>query len=233
MRMTKIAGIIVVAALPLVVLAFWPLYLSRPFASVDRYTHLHAAAGVLWMGLLLAQPAAIHTRRVALHRVLGRASCVFASCFAVASVLLSHHRLRSMTPEAFAAEGFAHYLPFYATLAFALAYGLGLRCRRIPAAHGRFMLCTAIPLIDPVIGRILAFYFPPLPSPWLYQVVTFSIATGVAAGLVFTYRGPATARRALAGYFVAFVLLELGWFFIAPTPMWLEAVRWFRALPLT
>lgn len=231
--MTKTASIIVAASVPLVALAFWPLYLSRPFASVDGYTHLHAAVGALWLVLLIAQPAAIHARRVALHRLLGRISYVFAACFAVASVLLSHHRLRSMSPEAFAAEGFAHYLPFYATLAFVLAYGLGLRFRRIPAAHGRFMLCTAIPLIDPALGRVLFFYFPPLPSPWLYQLATFSIATCVAAGLVFTYRGPTSARHALFGYLAVLVLLELGWFVVAPTPMWLEAVRWFRSLPLT
>lgn len=231
--MTKRASIIVAAALPFVALAFWPLYLSRPFASVDRYTHLHAATGAVWLALLIAQPAAIHARRIALHRLLGRISYALAACFAVAGLLLSNHRLRAMTPEAFAAEGFTHYLPFYTTVVFVLAYGLGLRFRRIPAAHGRFMLCTAIPLIDPVFGRILAFYFPPLSSPWLYQVVTLSVATGVAAGLVFTYRGPATARRAMVGYLTVLVVLELGWFLVAPTPMWLEAVRWFRALPLT
>jgi hypothetical protein len=149
--MTKAASITVAAAIPFVALAFWHLCISRPFASVDRYTHLHAAAGVLWLVLLIAQPAAIHARRVALHRLLGRISYLFAACFVVASILLSHHRL----------------------------------------------------------------------------------ATCVAAGLVFTYRGPATARRALIGYLAAFVVIELGWFIVAPTPMWLEAVRWFRSPPLT
>jgi hypothetical protein len=114
-----------------------------------------------------------------------------------------------------------------------LAYGFGLRFRRIPAAHGRFMLGTAIPLVDPVLGRLLAFYVPPLPSPWLYQVATFAVATVIAGLLVFTYRGPAAARRALVGYFAALVFLQLGWFVIAPTALWLEAVRWFRGIPLT
>jgi len=231
--MTKTASIIVAASVPLVVMAFWPLYLSRPFASVDRYTHLHAGLGLLWLVLLITQPAAVHARSVALHRVLGRVSYVLAPAFAVAGMLLSHHRLASMDSGRFAAEGFAHYLPFYATVAFGLAYGFELRFRRIPAAHGRFMLCTAIPLVDPVLGRLLAFYMPPLPSPWLYQVVTFAVATGIAGLLVFTYRGSAAARRALVGYFVVLVLLQLGWFVIAPTAIWLDTVRWFRGIPLT
>jgi len=232
-HMTKTASIIVAASVPLVVMAFWPLYLSRPFAGVDRYTHLHAGLGSLWLVLLIAQPAAVHARRFALHRVLGRVSYVLAAAFAVAGILLSHHRLASMDAGKFAAEGFWHYLPFNATVAFVLAYGFGLRFRRVPAAHGRFMLCTAIPLVDPLLGRLMAFYMPPLPSPWLYQVVTFTVATVIAGLLVFTYRGSAPARRALVGYFAVLVLLELGWFVIAPTALWLEAVGWFRGIPLT
>src|ERR1051326_3093696 len=176
-NMGKIASIIFAASVPLVVLAFWPLYLSRPFASVDRFTHLHAVAGSLWLALLIAQPALIHARRFAAHRLLGRISYALAALFAVSSVLLSHYRLTSMNEATFATNGSAHFLPFYATIVFVLAYGLGLWFRRSPAVHGRFMLCTAIPLVDPVLGRVLGFYFRPLPNPWLYQVVTFGVAT--------------------------------------------------------
>ena len=231
--MAKIATLVLIASVPLVVLAFWPLYLSRPFTSVDRYTHLHAAAGSLWLVLLIAQPAAIRARRFRLHRALGRVSYFLAALFAIAGMLLSHYRLASMDDAKFAAEGFSHYLPFYATTVFVLAYGLGLWYRHIPAAHGRFMLCTALPLIDPVVGRVIFFYGRPLPNPWLYQIVTFGIATVVAGILVFTYRGSARARRALIGYFVVLVALEVGWFVIAPTTPWLAVVRWFRGLPLT
>jgi hypothetical protein len=231
--MTKIASICVAFAIPLVVLAFWPLYLARPFASIDRYTHLHAAAGSLWLAMLIAQPAAIHARRLALHRVLGKLSYPLAAIFCVAGVLLSHHRLVSMDEPTFAAQGFTHYLPFYATNVFVLAYGLGLWFRRTPALHGRFMLCTAIPLIDPVFGRLMGFYLPPFANPWVYQMVTFALATVVAALLVFTYRGSETGRRALIAYFVVLVSFELGWFFVSPSSTWLDAVRWFRGLPLT
>ena len=231
--MAKTASLVMAASLPLVVLAFWPLYLSRPFVEVDRYTHFHAAAGTLWLALLVAQPAVFHARRLRVHRALGRISYVAAATFAAAGILLSHHRLASMDEDTFASEGFGHFLPFYATVVFVLAYGLGVRYRRIPAAHGRFMLCTAMPLVDPVLGRVLAFYLPPLPSPWLYQAITFSVATLAAGVLVFSYRGPAPARRALIWYFVVLVSLEISWFAVAPTAAWLEVMRWFRAVTLT
>lgn len=231
--MPKIAGIAVAASVPLVVLAFWPLYLSRPLASTDRYTHFHATAGSLWLLLLIAQPAAIYFYRYPLHRFFGSLSYVLAPLFVIASGLLSHYRLSQMTDEVFAVEGYAHYLPFYAVIVFSAAYALGLRYRLDADAHGRFMLCTGLPLIDPAIGRVLFFYLPALPSPWLYQAITFTLATVVAAILVFTYRGRASARRALSGYFALLVIMELGWFTVSRTPQWLEAVRWFRGLPLT
>lgn len=231
--MTKIASIILAVSAPLVVVAFWPLYFSRPFAAIDLYTHFHALTGSLWFVLLIAQPLSIHYRRLALHRALGRCSYVLAPLFVLAGVLLSHHRLASMSDETFAAEGYSHYLPFYASVVFAAAYVLGLRYRRVPKAHGRFMLLTAMPLVDPVIGRVLFFYFPPLPSPWLYQAVTFTLATAAAGLLVFSYRAQPAARRALVTYFSLLVALELGWFTFALTTPWLYVVAWFRSLPLT
>lgn len=231
--MTKVSGIILAVSAPLVVVAFWPLYFSRPFASIDPYTHFHALTGSLWFALLVAQPLSIYARRHTLHRVLGRCSYVLAPLFVLAGVLLSHHRLASMSDATFAREGYSHYLPFYASVVFAAAYALGLRYRRVPKAHGRFMLCTVIPLIDPVIGRVLFFYFPPLPSPWLYQVLTFGLATAVAGLLVFSYRAQPSPRRALVMYFALLVALELGWFTVALTAPWLHTVAWFRSLPLT
>jgi hypothetical protein len=213
-------------------LAFWPLYLSRPFAEVDRYTHFHAITGTLWMVLLIAQPIAIHKHRYELHRALGRISYFLAPAFFVAGILLSHYRLVSMNEATFATEGYSHFLPFYASIVFAAAYLGGLRNRNLPDAHGRFMLCTAMPLIDPVLGRVMFFYLPELPHPLLYQAITFSLATIFAGILVFSYRGDRSAKRDLVLYFVLLVSLELGWFTIARTGLWVDAVGWFRNLPL-
>ncbi|MGI8424592.1 MAG: hypothetical protein ACR2NO_10890 [Chloroflexota bacterium] len=69
--MTKVSSIILIFSVPLVVVAFWPLYFSRPFAAVDPYTHFHALTGSLWFVLLIAQPLSIRYRRLALHRGVG------------------------------------------------------------------------------------------------------------------------------------------------------------------
>lgn len=231
--MTKVAIVIFAVSITLVVLAFWPMYFSRPFAATDSYTHFHAILGSVWLALLIMQPLAIHNYRYSLHRWVGRSSYILAPLFFIAGILLSHHRLVSMDEATFTNEGYSHFLPFYASVVFAVAYLLGVRYRQLPEAHGRFMLCTGVPLIDPVIGRILFFYFPSLPHPLLYQAVTFSLATAIAGILVFSYRGQRSPKRALVGYFVLLVTLELAWFTFASTFAWFYLVAWFRELPLT
>lgn len=209
------------------------MYLSKPFSPIDRYTHFHALAGALWLGMLIAQPIAIQYHRYALHKFIGRISHLLAPMFVIASILLSHHRLLSMDESTFAAEGFAHYLPLYASVVFGVAYALGIVYRKLPEVHGRFMLLTAMPMIDPVLGRIMFFYFPPLPHPLAYQAVTFSVATLIAAILVFSYRTRSSAGRALIAFFLFYLILEIGWFTITGTSAWLNFVSWYRALPLT
>jgi hypothetical protein len=231
--MSKAAILIMACLVPLTLLAFWPLYLSKPFGDADRYTHLHAVTGTLWLLVLIVQPLTIHKYRYALHRTIGFVSYFLAPLFFVAGILLSNHRLRSMDEAAFAAEGFSHFLPFYASLIFAAAYCLGVLYRKLPEAHGRFMLLTAIPLIDPVLGRILFFYFPSLPHPLMYQGVGFSLGTILAAVMVFSYKGERSAKRSLIAYFVLLVVLEIGWFTLAQTGAWLSVVSWFRSMPLT
>jgi hypothetical protein len=231
--MTKAPTTILAASVPLVVAAFWPRYFSRPFSATDAYTHFHALTGSLWLVLLIAQPLSIHYRRHALHRTLGRCSYILAPMFVAAGVLLSHYRLASMSDATFVSEGYSHYLPFYGSVAFTAAYVLGLRYRHVPKAHSRFMLLTAVPLVDPVVGRVLFFYFLPLPEPWLYQAVTFTLATVAAGLLVFSYRAQPAPRRALVAYFTLLVALELGWFSLALTAPWLYFVAWFRGFPLT
>lgn len=69
--------------LTLALLAFWPTYLSRPFASIDAYTHVHAVSGTAWLALLLAQPILLLASRPTLHTALGRTSFVVAPVFVV------------------------------------------------------------------------------------------------------------------------------------------------------
>lgn len=231
MTRTLALGTLVLLALALA--AFWPMYLSKPFGTIDPYTHAHAALGLAWVLLLVAQPLLIRGGQRGLHRALGRLSWVLAPAFVASSVLLAHHRFSRMAPQVFPAEAFTLYLPFAAALLFGVAYALALATRRDAPVHARFMACTALPLIDPVLGRILAFHLPPWPRMELYQGVTFGVELLLALVLLRPLQPEHPSRKLFRAYVLGQAVVLGAWFIVPRTGAWLACADWFRSLPLT
>jgi hypothetical protein len=213
--------------------AFWPKYISRPPGETDAYTHVHAAAMVVWCGLLIAQPFLIRGGRKPLHRALGALSYAVVPVLLAASLLLAHLRFRTMDDRTFAAEAASLYLPLSAVVLFGVAYGGGILFRKTPAVHASFMICTALTMIDPVLGRILAFYFPPLSNDLYYQAITFGLVDLILLGLILRERARGQGRWALGSMLVVFVGAHIGWFTAAQSDGWRVFADWFRRLPLT
>lgn len=213
--------------------AFWPMYLSQNWAAIDRYTHVHAAFGTLWMLILVVQPVLIRLGYRLVHRTTGRASLFVAVGFVISGLLLTHFRVSRLNAAAYAKEGLYIYLPLSVAVLFAIGCALGFIWRKSAAVHARFMLSTALLLIDPVLARLMFFNLPPLPSNHLYQGISFSLIAAVMLYLLNSLPRTAPGRTAFRSYCLgAAVVLAL--FFVVPhTAAWLVFVDWFRALPLT
>lgn len=212
--------------------AFWPMYLAKPFSTLDRVTHAHAAIGLVWMLLLVAQPLAMRRGRVPLHRALGRFAYAVAPAFVISGVLLAHVRFAAMDARVFVDEARFLYLPLHTALLFALAAGLGFAFRRQTALHARFMAATALLLIDPIIVRLMVHFLPPLPFA-VYQTVTYGLTDLAFVGLVLWFRPRARDARPLWGLLAVMLAAHVLWFALAPTAAWLAFAQWFRALPIT
>lgn len=211
--------------------AFWPLYLSRLGTNIDRYTHWHAFLAVCWCSLLISQPLLIPAHRQ-LHRRLGAITYVLAPAFAIASLLLAHARFRAMELAKFHQEAAGLFLPLSAVFLFVVSYALAIYYRRTMALHARFMILTGLPMIDPVLGRILAFYFPAFPTPLLIQAITFGLTDIIIVGLLLR---PHMSNRFQLAYGIPAALFpaaHVGWFTFAQGPAWLPFASWFRGLPL-
>jgi hypothetical protein len=211
--------------------AFWPLYLSRLGTGVDPYTHWHAFLAVCWCFLLIAQPLLLPKHRQA-HRRLGAASYVLAPAFAIASLLLAHARFRAMDDAKFQHEAASLFLPLSAVFLFAVSYALAMKYRHIVPLHARFMIFTGLPMIDPVLGRVLFFYGPSLPHPLLYQAITFGLTDLVVVGLLIWPHMSNRLRAAFGVPATLFPIAHLGWFTFAQSAQWLPLASWFRSLPL-
>lgn len=151
------AWLFIAALIAATVFAFWRSYFGM-LSDAGAGFHAHGVTASLWMLLLLAQSYIPHRGQLALHRALGRTTFIAMPLFAAGSMGVVH----SM------AAGTAGGNPFYALwgarlafidlLAFGLvlyAVGMALRHRRSVRLHAGYMLSTALPLVSPVLGRVI------------------------------------------------------------------------------
>lgn len=218
--------------LALAAIAFWPGYLSK-LARADWVTHTHAALGTCWLLLLAAQPLLIAASLRSSHRLLGRAGLLVGTGFFVSGILIAHRSVASMGVDQFAREGRFVYLPLAMAGLFALALLLAVVWRHSPAVHGRFMAATALPLLDPLIARLLFQYAPPLPAEALYQVPAFALSAGLLAAMLASLPPASRGRPALLHFSLVVVVVLLGYFVVPNTSTWLALTTWFRELPMT
>jgi hypothetical protein len=221
------AGLFLVA-----LVAFWPSYLSKAFSDSSSYTHLHAFLAASWMLILVAQPMLIRAKRLAWHRLIGRFSYVLAPLFVVSIVLLAHSRIRGLGGEAYANQTYILYLQASLTVLFGLSYALAITKRRVVALHARFMVCTALTMIDPVVIRLLL-WIDQTPS-WNYQWLTFGLTDLALVALIWLERHSRAGRMVFPGMLAVFVLAQVPALFgLTDTPLWQAFARWFAALQLT
>ena len=141
--------------LALALVAFWPSYLSPASEKVSTYTHVHAFTATVWMVLLIVQPWLIRTRRLALHRSVGKTSYVIAPAVIVSILLLANSRLQGLTGARYEIQEYVLYLQLSLAMVFALCYTTAIYYRRRRELHARFMIGTALTLIDPVMIRLM------------------------------------------------------------------------------
>jgi hypothetical protein len=219
------------ALLALSLVAFWPTYLSRVSATSNVYIHLHAITAALWVLLLVVQPLTIRARRFTLHRMIGSFSYVLAPLLCVIVVLLAHSRIQGVTGAAFGGQTYVLYLQLSLGALFALSYVLAMWSRRSIAMHARFMVCTGLTMIDPVVVRMLLWWNPT--STWNYQWVTSGLTDLVLIALIWMERRRPRGRAVFPAMLAVFVLVQIpplaG---MTQSPAWQELARWFAALPL-
>ena len=212
----------------LALVAFWPTYLSRP-AESSPYTHLHAATAAMWMMLLVAQSWAIGARRVALHRGFGKASYALAPVLIVSILLLAHDRISGIPGEAYALQTYILWLQLSLAVLFALSYGLAIWTRRSVARHSRFMVCTALTLVDPVVIRLM-FWADPTPE-WNYQWATFGLTDLIFLVLIWLERSNRAGRRVFPAMLFIFVLFQIPALFgLTDGPLWQGFAHFYASL---
>lgn len=216
-----------IALLALAIPAFWPSYLFPKKYEADWHVHLHGIAMFLWMLLLIAQASLIRARSFAAHRALGKTSFVLAPVIVASTALLANYRMRAGLNDELV---YFFYVQVALLVQFTAAYSLAILERRTPAAHMRFMVCTALAMVDPILARVLFNHFGV--EPPLMQAITYGVVDVILLGLIAHDRMQRHYANVYPAMLALFVATQLPTFFVMGWGPWLDFTRAFAKLPL-
>jgi hypothetical protein len=217
----------IAALLALALAGFWKSYVSR-VAAADAITHLHAGLMLAWFAMLFAQPVLVRTRRLALHRQVGRLSYVLVPAIVLTCVLLSRMRMAAVAPQGFGMQCVFLYLGLSAAAMFLLFWGLAIAYRRDAALHARYMVGTALVMIDPALARIVGGLAPQLGIGVLW--ISYGVVFTILGLLIYRDRGRHGQRAfvlQLALFATNFVMIHL----VPGSAGWQAFARAWGALP--
>ena len=216
----------------LAMVTFWPTYISLSPAANSPYTHLHAALATLWVVLLITQPILIRKGRLSTHRNLGRISFILAPLFVIAVALLAHSRIKGLEGPAWDIQTYILWLQVSIVSVFTLSYVMAMVTRKNMARHARFMVCTGLTLIDPVVIRMM-FWIDSTPD-WNYQWLTFGLTDLVILALIVAERKTSNGRGVFPLMLIVFLVSQTPALLGMTNQAWWQGfARWFEALPLT
>jgi hypothetical protein len=131
----------------------------RPNPAISPLVLLHGLAFSAWMLIFLMQVRLIAHGRRDLHMRLGRLSMAFAASLIPLMIATTIGQVaRGNQPPGFTPLGWTA-VPAFGIPVFAALIWLGWSRRRDAQAHKRLMLCAALMMMDPAIGRFPL--FPP------------------------------------------------------------------------
>jgi hypothetical protein len=217
----------VLLVLAVSVLGFWKPYFSR-LTAAQGLAHLHALMMLAWIGMLVAQPMLIRMRRLAWHRRVGKASYAVVPLMIVSALMLAQSRMHAAPPQMLHVQQFILYLGVAASFLFVVIWGLGIRYRRDTALHARFMVATALTLVDPSLARVMIFWVPAVPPP-LYQWISFGVVYLVLL-LLITLDPLPRGRKAFIGVLALFVTMHASIMLVPGTMAWQRFAAWYAGI---
>jgi hypothetical protein len=223
------------ALFALTLAAFWPSYIAVAPSSLSSYHHLHAATSTAWLVLLIAQPMLVLSGRIATHRTVGKASYVLMPLVLLTFIGLAHSMMQGKSGTDLEIEVFLAYVRLVGGASVAIFYALAVIYRRNTPIHARLMLCTGLPLIEPVANRLGLRML----NDWSfnYQYISFGFMALVLLSCMWVERRSSSGRvvfpLVLVGLFAAYLPLLLQFYkWGTAYNIWTSLALWFASLPI-
>ena len=161
----KHAHYYVLLLFPAAFLAFWFQFFSR-LSDATLAVHVNSWTATLWIFLLAGQSWTIHHNHFSAHRIIGTASLALFPVFLASFFLVIQSEAATVLAgneyRAVFAPGIG-VLTLVAAIAIGFLYYNGLKNRRTPQLHARYMFAIPFLFLESIFGRLFNDFVP-----WLF-----------------------------------------------------------------
>jgi hypothetical protein len=220
------------AALGVVVLGFWPSFF-RPMTSGKRLLDFHGITSTLWYVALMLQSWLISRGNVKWHRRVAVMVVLLLPMLAVSALATTRIMLTSSGLPVFI-RGLIAYLDFTIVALLVVLFALGLKNRRTPPAHKRYMASTVFIGFPPALTRYYVRLLGPAAFPYFGIHLSFlTIEVLLVILIVVDWRMGERKRWAYPIALASFVVIQASMIPLSATSGWLAFCRWFAAPAIT
>ncbi|MDX1626007.1 MAG: hypothetical protein R3323_05795 [Wenzhouxiangellaceae bacterium] len=162
-----------IALLAILLMGFWRTYFSVIFGEMHPTHHLHSAAMLGWVLLLIHQAWRIRGRNLPAHRKVGQLSWIIAPLVVITGSWVTLHNIANFSDPASAPAMSIFWLGWASVIVFGILFAMAMKHRKNPQYHGRYMIATALVFLIPGLGRAVSQYLPTigLQAPSFYQML--------------------------------------------------------------
>jgi hypothetical protein len=176
---------------------------GRSSLASPWWVHLHGLTFMGWLGIYLTQNLLVYRGNFARHRRLGMVAAGYVGWavlvgLSVTTLSVANHRV----PPFFEPNVFL-VMDWLTVIVFAGLTWAGVRMRGSPDWHRRLMLCGAIQVMTPGVGRLLPM---PLLGSWSLWVIWLVMTVYLAAAMIYDL---ATRGKVHPAYFWGFGTITL------------------------
>ena len=212
------------------IVGFFPSFYARALEAKGLH-QFHGIVATLWMLLLIGQGWFMRSRKISVHRSVGKLSLVLVPLFAVSGLMIVHDML---TRDSGFARSFGPRLAFVdisSIVFFVFAYAMAIYHRGEMALHARYMAATALPLLPPALSRLLGNHVAAVTSFDMAFHLSYIASELVVVALLLHDRKQSGKMQ--APYLILFVLLlaqQASFNLSMSIAPWVGVVGWIRAL---
>ena len=227
------SGYYFIGLVVLVILGFWPTYLSKYFdgtANFNFYFHFHALMASLWILLLIVQPVLIKKKKLNIHRKIGKLSYILIPLLFASVILLKHYRIEGKITEGL---GASLWLQVKDLIIIGIMFTIAMLNKNNIQIHARAMIATGIVFIEPTLGRFIILTLLPEPNFILGLAITVVIMYLLIISLLIIERNQTSGRWVFPLLLLLYLLFHYFIFFQVSFPFWDAFAEWFVKLPIT